>query len=203
MIDEHLIACHECDLLLRPPQLEPGGVARCPRCNATLFAAPQNSQERTLAFTLGATILFLLANFFPIMGLQIGGTEITCTLTGAALELYNDGMHTLGILVMITTVIVPAIQLLIMLYMLLPLSLGIMPPRVPDLLRMLQLLRPWSMVEVFMLGILVSLTKLAAMATVIPGIALWSFALLMLLMTAAFSVFDARQIWRQLPVEGR
>ncbi len=201
MPHEHLIACHECDLLLRPPELEPGGVARCPRCGATLFKSAHRSQERALAFTVSAIILLMLANFFPIMGLQIGANYVSCTLTSAALMLYREGMQELGILVLITTVIVPTVQMLIMLYVLLPLSLGYLPPRIPDMLRMLNILRPWSMVEVFMLGILVSLTKLAAMATVIPGIALWSFAALMVLMTAAMSSFNPRQIWLQLPLE--
>ncbi len=94
----------------------------------------------------------------------------------------------------------PGLQLLILLYLLIPLQLRRMPPYVPELLRTLQLLRPWSMIEVFMLGILVSLSKLAAMAQVIPGIALWSFAVLMFMMTAVFAAFDARRVWRMLPV---
>ncbi|GGP18415.1 paraquat-inducible protein A [Silvimonas iriomotensis] len=201
MSHEHLIACHECDLLLRPPELEPGGVARCPRCGATLYKSAHRSQERALAFTVSAIILLMLANFFPIMALQVGGNQVSCTLTSAALMLYHEGMQELGILVLITTVIVPTAQMLIMLYVLLPLSLDYLPPRIPDMLRMLNMLRPWSMVEVFMLGILVSLTKLTAMATVIPGIALWSFAALMVLMTAAISAFNARHIWQLLPLE--
>ncbi|GGP24697.1 paraquat-inducible protein A [Silvimonas amylolytica] len=203
MSHEHLIACHECDLLLRPPELEAGGVAHCPRCGATLYKSSYRSQERALAFTVSAIILLMLANMFPIMGLQIGGNQVSCTLSSAALMLYHEGMQELGVLVLITTVIVPTAQMLIMLYVLLPLSLGYLPPRIPDMLRMLDMLRPWSMVEVFMLGILVSLTKLTAMATVIPGIALWSFAALMVLITAAMSSFNPRQIWLQLPVEPR
>ncbi|GAB7125842.1 paraquat-inducible protein A [Silvimonas sp. JCM 19000] len=200
MIDSHLIACHECDLLLQPPQLAPGAVACCPRCGATLYREIKHGHERVLAFALAAVVLYLLANCFPIMSLEISGTRVSCTLIGAAQALWNQGIQTLSILVMATSVIVPGLQLLILLYLLIPLQLRRMPPYVPELLRTLQLLRPWSMIEVFMLGILVSLSKLAAMAQVIPGIALWSFAVLMFMMTAVFAAFDARRVWRMLPV---
>ena len=199
MIDDHLIACHECDLLIKPPTLRPGATACCPRCGAVLFRKVRNGLERALAFAVTAVVLYLLANFFPVMALEINGTLVSCTLAGAAGALWAQGIQTLSILVLITTVIVPGLQLAIVLYLLIPLRLQRVPPYVAELLRALQALRPWSMIEVFMLGILVSISKLASMAQVIPGIALWSFALLMLMMTAVFSAFDARQIWRLLP----
>ena len=199
MIDDHLIACHDCDLLLTPPALRPGAAACCPRCGAVLYRNVRNGHERALAFAIAAVVLYLLANFFPIMALEINGTLTSCTLFGAAAALWHQGIQTLAALVLLTTVIVPGLQLLIVLYLLIPLRWQRMPPYVPELLRALQALRPWSMIEVFMLGILVSISKLASMAQVIPGVAMWSFALLMFMMTAVFSAFDARQIWRLLP----
>jgi paraquat-inducible protein A len=85
-----------------------------------------------------------------------------------------------------------------MLYMLLPLKLGWVPKGLPAMFRLVQTVRPWGMVEVFMLGTLVSLAKLSHIAHVQPGIALWSFGALMFLVAAAAASFDADDLWARV-----
>ncbi len=85
-----------------------------------------------------------------------------------------------------------------MTYLLLPLRLGRAPPHFAFVFRMLQAVKPWGMVEVLMLGVLVSLVKLANLAGVVPGIALWSFAALMFVMAAVAAVFDPRDLWARV-----
>jgi paraquat-inducible protein A len=87
-----------------------------------------------------------------------------------------------------------------MAWLLLPLRLGRVPPRFALVFRVLQAVRPWGMVEVFMLGVLVSMVKLANLAALVPGIALWSFGALMVLMAAAAAVFDPRELWARMSV---
>ncbi|MEE4461251.1 paraquat-inducible protein A [Azotobacter chroococcum] len=198
MAEQPLIACHDCDLLQREPLLPQGGVARCRRCGATLFRSHPQSTERALAFTLGALFLFALANIFPIVGLKLSGDYIQTSLLGAAQVMYHNDMRLVAGLVLVTTFAAPLAQMLAMTYLLLPASLKRRPPLARRVFRGMTLVQPWGMVEVFVLGILVSLVKLAHLAIVVPGIALWSFAGVMLLMAAAAASFDARDLWIRL-----
>ena len=198
MAERPLIACHDCDLLQREPLLPQGGVVRCRRCGATLFRSHPQSTERALAFTLGALFLFVLANVFPIVGLKLSGDYIQTSLLGAAQVMYRNDMRLVAGLVLITTFAAPLAQMLAMTYLLLPACLGRRPPQARRVFRGMALVQPWGMLEVFVLGILVSLVKLAHLAAVVPGVALWSFAGVMLLMAAATAAFDARDLWIRL-----
>ena len=190
-----LIACHECDLLQREALLPAGGVARCRRCGATLYRSHPQSLERTLALTTGAIVLFVIANAFPIVGLQLQGQLIQTTLYNTVRTLYDEDMKPVAALVFVTTIAMPALELLALTYLVLPLRLGRVPRHFAPVFRVLEAVRPWGMVEVFMLGVLVSLVKLAHLASVVPGVALWSIAVLMLVMAAIAATFDERALW--------
>src|SRR5213594_4155216 len=180
-----LIACHECDLLQREIVLPPGGTACCSRCGAVLYRNTPDSLDRTLAFTVGAAVLFILANVFPVVGLEAQGNRTSTTLFGTVRTLHDQGMTSVAVLVFVTAILMPALDIGAMLYMLLPIRLGVVPKGLPAMFRLVQTVRPWGMVEVFMLGTLVSLAKLSHIAAVRPGIALWSFGMLMFLVAAA------------------
>jgi paraquat-inducible protein A len=190
-----LIACHECDLLQRETTLPPGGIARCRRCGAELYRDRPNSVDRSLAYALGAVVLFVVANAFPIVGLKMGGNFIQTTLFGGVRSLYTQDMRLVAGLVFLTTIVAPFAELAALTYLLLPLKFNRIPRWMAPVIRALQLVHAWSMVEVFMLGLLVALVKLAHIASVVPGIALWSFGGLMLLLAAAGGAFDARALW--------
>lgn len=190
-----ILACHECDLLQREAALPQGGVARCGRCGAELYRSHPDSLERTLALTASAIVLFVIANSFPIVGLQLDGQVIQTTLFNTVRTLWDEEMKSVAALVFVTTIAMPALQLFAVAYLLLPLRLGRVPAHFTLVFRMLQTVRPWGMVEVFMLGVLVSLVKLAHLAGVVAGVALWSFAALMLMMAGISAAFDARGLW--------
>lgn len=196
-----LIACHECDLLQREVPLPPRGAARCRRCGAVLYRNVPDGVERTLACTLAAAILFVVANAFPIVGLDAQGHQTSTTLLGTVRTLHAQEMSSVAALVFVTTFLMPALQLGAMLYLLLPLQFGYVPQRVAAMFRVLEAVRPWGMVEVFLLGTLVSLAKLAHVASLVPGVALWSFAVLMVLLAAASSSFDERSFWQRVNAE--
>jgi len=197
-----LIACHECDLLQREVPLRGGGVARCGRCGAELYRDRPASVDRSLALTAGALLLFVIANSFPILGLALQGQVIHTTLYGAVQRLWDEDMKSVAALVFATTIAMPALELLALAYLLAPVRAGRVPPCFALVFRMLQAVKPWGMVEVFMLGVLVSLVKLAHLAGVVPGIAVWSFAALMLVMAALTSVFDPRALWKSAELTG-
>jgi paraquat-inducible protein A len=174
-----LLDCPECDLLQRPVALAAAQSALCSRCGATLYRAPQ--PHRALPFMLTAFIAFGVAIAFPIVGLEVQGNRAQATLLGAARGLYDDGMAPLAALVIATTVVFPLVALT---------SMALLQhPRLrhaPAPLHTLRAAQPWSMLEVFVLGLLVALAKLAYMATVTPDIGAWALGALVVLWAAAY-----------------
>lgn len=189
-----LIACHDCDLLQREVPLPPGGVATCPRCGAVLYRSSPGGRQTALALTLTAAVLFAISNLFPLVGIESQGSRNATTLFGAVLTLWNDHSGGIAALVFVTTLLIPALELLNMAFLL------AVPHPPPGLLRFTLAVRPWAMVEVFMLGVLVSVAKLSHLATVVPGVALWSFGALMVLFAILTAIFNPRELWRALPV---
>lgn len=195
-------ACHECDALQRAVPLQSGGMARCWRCGAVLYRRRRYGMDATLALTLAAAVLFVVANAFPLVGMEIQGQTHVTSLWGAVHSLWDQDVPLLALLVLVTTIVVPACDLGAILWLLVPLSLGRRPPGGALVLRALLAIRPWGMVEVFMLGVLVALVKLAHIASVLPGVALWSFGALIVLFAAAAATFDDDLAWAQIASAG-
>jgi paraquat-inducible protein A len=193
-----VIACHECDLLQREIPLPPGRVARCVRCGAKLYRVEDRSIDHTLALTLTAAVVFILANAFPIIGLQIQATRNDTSLLGAVQMLWNRGMWPVAGLVFLTTFLAPAAVLGIMIHILLELKRRRIPAGFAVAMRLLQIFNPWGMVEVFIIGVIVALVKLTHYGILIPGIALWSLGILTLVMTATASSFNVHDIWNRV-----
>jgi paraquat-inducible protein A len=197
-----MIACHECDLLYHLPALPEGSVAKCSRCGAVLQRHKRDSLNRTLAWTIAGLILFVVANTFPFLALKSGGLIRETTLITGVVELYKQNMRSVAVLVFLTSILFPVIQLAGMLYLLLPLKVKRLPWWKPALVfRFIRSLQPWAMMEVFMIGILVSMVKLAKMAKVIPGIAIYSFALLIFVLAAAVASLDPHLVWDRLEID--
>lgn len=190
-----LIACHDCDLLQRETPVASGGVATCARCGAVLYRHITAGLEKTFAYAITAALLFVLVNAFPIATLEAQGARTAATLFDTARALHETGMTAVALLVFMSTIVLPALELVALIYLLLPLKLGRVPQRFAAMFRLLHAVRPWGMMEVFLLGALVSVTKLKQIALVTPGIALWSLAALMMVMAAADAAFDERALW--------
>ena len=193
-----LVACPDCDLLNR---LDGPAAATllCARCGAVLRRHRPNSIDRTLALVMAALLLFTLANAFPFLAMKSGGFVQETTLLSGVQELWRQGLRLLAALVFCTCVLVPAAQLTGLVTILLPLRLGRRPPPgAARILRLVQAAAPWGMMEVFMLGILVALVKLGHMATIVPGVSVFSFAALIVVMAAAFSTLDPVLVWARL-----
>jgi paraquat-inducible protein A len=188
----NLSICHDCDLLQREPAEPSGAVVKCVRCGAVLYRCNPGNRERTLALTLAAAVLFLIANAFPIVGIETQGQHNASTLLGAVLTLWRDHDGLVALLVLVTTVLAPATEIAMM--------IAVLAARRPSirLLRWLPAIRPWAMIEVFVLGLLVSIQKLSHLAILIPGVALWSFIGLMLLLAAKSATFNARDVWQSV-----
>ncbi len=192
-----LIACPHCDLIHRLSGIPPGLSARCSRCGALLARKRKNSLERTLALATAGLILFFLANAFPFLSFQLENQIQQTTLITGIRELYHQDFQAVAVLVLLTTVVIPFVQLAGTLYVLLPLRLNRKAPKLMETFRWMQSLKPWSMTEVFMLGILVSIVKLSKMAHIVPGVALYSFMALIFILAAAAATLDPQEVWER------
>lgn len=197
-MSELLLSCHACDLLHKHKEVPPGGSARCARCGSSLYRPKQNSLNRTLAFTLAGVVFYLIANTYPFLGFEIGAQYQETTLATGIHYLYQQEMMLIATLVLITIIIVPAIHLLCLLYILLPLRVNRVPRHLAKVFRLYLLLKPWGMLEIFMLGILVSAVKLVKMATIVPGVALFAFFTLIFIMAALTVALDDHLIWGKI-----
>lgn len=195
-----ILVCDQCDLLLDEVPLEPGGKATCSRCGHVLYRNKPNGLKLSLMYSLTGAALFLVSNFFPIVTIDSSGLSNSTTLLDAPFRLVHDGIPSIAALVFATTFLMPLFEILALIYLLFPLSLGRLPPGFHYAFRLVHFVKPWSMIEVFMLGLLVTITKLNAFAAVVPDIALWSFVLLMFTVTAAAANFDPHSFWRRVEV---
>ena len=198
----NLLACAECDLLQREPEVPARGRAECPRCGAELYRDKPDSLDHTLAFVVAAAIVFIFANAYPLMGLDARGIRTSATLFDTAWALHVRDMTSVALLVFMTTIAFPAAQLASLLYMLLPLKLGLVPPHLHIAYRVATFVQPWGMVEVFLLGSLVSLVKVAQVARIDAEVGIFAIGGYVMLLAAALSSFEPREVWRRVEALG-
>lgn len=191
-----VIVCPSCDLAHRGAVAPPPAGSRCTRCRALLQRSENGSIDSAIAVATCALVLFLLSNAYPLVGIQYNGANRDTTLVGAAFSLYDQDHASLACLVFITTVLSPLLQIAGQLYLLIPLRRGRQAAGFRAVFRLLTQLRPWILVEVFMLGALVALVRLSAYAHVIPGVAIWSCGLLMFALASLTSRTTPGQFWR-------
>jgi paraquat-inducible protein A len=191
-----LIVCPACDLVHRGDVVAANGRTRCARCRAVIHPSAEGGLDAAIAIAFCALVFFCLANLYPLVEFHINGTRRETTLIGAAWGLYQADHAALGLLVLGTTVIAPLTQLLALIYLLLPLRRKRRARRQRTAYRLLTHLRPWTFVEVFMLGAVVALVRLASYARVVPGIALVACGFLMMSLAALTSRVSPEQFWR-------
>ncbi len=191
-----VIVCPACDLAHRPSAVPAAGRSQCARCRAPLQRRANASIDTAIALAVCALVLLLLSNAYPLVTMHVNGSSRDTTLIGAALGLYAQGFQSLAVLVFLTTVAAPLLQIVTLLHVLIPLRRSRRAPGQTAVLRVLTRVRPWNFMEVFMLGALVAMVRLSNFANIAPGIALWSCGLLMLCLSALTSVTSPEQLWR-------
>ncbi len=148
--------------------------------------------------SLAALILFVLANVYPFMTFKISGrVQVSHLITGVE-ELYVQGFMELAVVVLLASILLPLVKILGTLYILLPLKLNRRSWKAPQIFRFIEALGPWAMMEVYLLGVIVAYVKLIDMATIVLGVALYSFAALIVLVTAAGMTLDPDEVWERL-----
>ena len=192
-----LVACHVCGLV--SPWVEPpsGRHAGCPRCHATLHRRKPESVARTAALVLTAALFYVPANLLPVMTVVYSGRKEITTIVGGAEMLYREGQVAVAALVIFASVVVPVVKMLGLGWMVLATASGSRSCRRDRaaLYRLIEAVGRWSMLDIFMISILVALVKLSALATIEAGPgAIW-FALVVILTMLATATWDPRLDW--------
>jgi paraquat-inducible protein A len=193
-----LVACQDCGLLYKAPQGDGRGRVRCRRCGAQLYRLGGDGIDRALGLTLTAVILLVAANVFPLMTFRLEGREQGNILISGVFELYHQGLWAVAVLVFLVTIAIPAAKLAGSLWVLLQLHRGRRPAHGTRIFRLVETLHPWAMTEVYLLGLLVAYVKLADIADVELGAALFAFVALIVVMIAAEMALEPRAVWERL-----
>ena len=191
-----VIVCPACDLAHRRTTAPASGLTQCARCREPLQRPESAAIDTAIALAVCALVFLLLSNAYPLVAMQVSGSSRDTTLIGAARGLSVQGYDSLAALVFLTIVAAPLLQIVTLLYVLIPLRRDRRAPGQEAVLRVLTHVRPWSFIEVFMLGALVALVRLSKFAHIVPGIALGSCALLMLCLSELTSITSPEQLWR-------
>jgi paraquat-inducible protein A len=192
--DAVMIGCTCCRLV---SAARPGTAARCPRCGSRLYARKPNSLARCWTLLIAAAILYLPANLFPVLTIISFGHGHPNTILGGVQELIDANMLPIAILVFAASITVPLLKLIGLTLMLVSVHRG-SGRRLRDrtrLYRIVDVIGRWSMIDIFMLSVLVALVRLGFLATVEPGIGAISFAAVVVLTMFAANAFDPRLMW--------
>ena len=195
MDPEGLIACPECDLLIRKAEPGPGVKIFCPRCRSMLFSVKRNPVERTLILSLTGLIFFVPAMVLPIMTLNALGLEQSANILQWVSALFRTGFHMVGIVVLLTVVVIPLLKLLLLFYVSMAIRIRADRNNLRSFFRFYQRMDEWGMLEICMLGILVSIIKLTDLAQISYGIGLFCFVLLLTITLIASVTLDEHKYW--------
>jgi paraquat-inducible protein A len=191
-----LVACEHCDSVYRRCTLAAGEVARCRRCDAVLARANPLDVDRWLALTVTTAVVFLIANVCPIVRISLNGMHRQATLWEFAWALAQGSVAPLAIVAGLVMILVPLAQIVLLSWVLSYARVGRRAPGFARALRTLACLRPWSMVEVAIFGILVAIIKLVSLVEVTLGAGVWATAVLMVLLTV-IAHRDLSALWDQ------
>lgn len=197
----NFLACPDCDLLHCVPAMRQGMNAKCSRCGCILVDNKSCSVDHSLAYAIAAAVFFVLANIYPLLSFNIEGREGTCRIAEGAIQLIERGYWPLGILVLLTGIIAPLLIILGLLYVLIPVCMRRSHPSLPLAFRVLTSLRPWSMLDVFLLGAVVALIKLDDLSETEMRLGFLFLCALILCGTMAINALDTHKLWAHLEGE--
>ncbi|MBS0365550.1 MAG: paraquat-inducible protein A [Proteobacteria bacterium] len=188
------VICQYCDALYRARALAPAQLARCASCRAVLGRGGRLDAGRLLALTVAAGIVFVIANASPVITLSAHGQFNHATLLQAVAAMLRGSDAAIGVMVGVTLFVVPLLQIALLAWVLAFARLRRRAPAFVPAMRVLQLIHPWSMTEVLLLGVLVAIVKLSASLSVITGAGTYAIVALTLLITL-IAKRDTAALW--------
>ena len=196
MSDE--IACQSCDLLSSVSGLQVGENAFCPRCGHFLTRRRADPYSLVLCYAIAAIVLLIMANSYSFLSFASTGMESVITLRETPWAVWNYGLPVVAVIIAAFIIIIPALILVLLLLLCIPLIEGRYRPWLVPVARGIFLIQNWSMVEVFIIGVIVSLVKIAAMATIELGISFWAYVGFAICFTLAITNLDRFQCWERI-----
>lgn len=190
------VLCRHCDLVQTIPSLSAGQEACCSRCNNTLDARHQQPILRPVLYAATALFMLLLANLFPFVSMYAAGDKHQMSFFDTSSVLFQQHHQWLALLIWLLIQAIPAFCMSAIIY----LKLGMLyklPFRI-WVARVLYMLKPWSMVDIFLMGLIVSFVKLVADAEISLGPSFWAFCIFCLLHLRVFQVIDRRELWSKI-----
>ncbi|WP_233841336.1 paraquat-inducible protein A [Dyella sp. 2HG41-7] len=193
-----LLICEHCDTVYRRRRLRRGEAARCARCQAVLERHQPISLNAMLALVVTVMVVFVQANVWPIITLGLNGEEIHATLWGIIIMMWHEHSQVVAVLAAGTLFFFPLVKMLVLGWLLVYGRLGRRAPGFRRLMVLLHYIGPWTMSEVFVLGVLVSIVKAHLYFDVNPDAGVFAYAVLAILITV-FAGIDVRQLWDKIP----
>lgn len=202
--DSGIRLCPDCDLMINTPVFRHDPAYRqqaaCPRCGCVLESHRPAGIQRCLALVVTGLILFIPANYYPVLSMDILGNVQQSTISGGVVALYQGDYGAIALLVLLFAILIPLLRLLILLQIIVT---SIKVPAVNgrwrrlsrSLLRLYAHLQEWGMTEIYFLSALVAVIKLADMASAQVGIGLYCFAGLMLCELIITLNLNEHEIW--------
>jgi paraquat-inducible protein A len=191
-----LVACEQCDQVVRADAAHLHGLA-CPRCSAPLHRRKPDSLARSWALAITAAILYIPANLLPVMTVTSFGKGTPDTIVSGVIELLHAGMWPIALLVFFASITVPVLKLIGLVFLLISVHRR-STARLRDrtvMYRIIEGVGRWSMVDVFMIGILAALVALGNLATIAPGPGAIAFCGVVIVTILAAMAFDPRLMW--------
>ncbi len=189
-----LIVCRECDTVHGQVHLQRAQVARCNRCGGVIARYGRADVDTALAIALACAIMLLIANFTPVLGIEVAGTHTEANIWRAVLSIEEGWISAAAFVLATTMLFVPLLQVVLVLWLLGFARFRRRAPGFSTVLVVLHVLRPWSMSEVFLLGSMVAIVKLGGFIPIATGPGIWALATLTLLL-AVLGRFDPQSWW--------
>ena len=197
----HLLECQDCGVIQQLPAMPPDARAGCLRCDALLRHTRSDPFTPPLALNVTALVLFLIGAVFTLMSVSTGGQSRDATLLTGPEQLRGFGLWELSLVVLATTIVAPFARIVCMILVLAGLRLPRRPPGIRMIFAWVEHLRPWSMLEIFLLGLFVAFVRLSDLAHIDLGPAIVALAALTAAMLAADMLLDPHAVWEALDAQ--
>ena len=194
---ESVLACETCGLAQRVDELDPGTTAECIRCGSSIMSRPWSGVQTTAALTIAALVLYVPANIYPILSMNLYGTYSENTIWDGVVSLMQYNEYFVAAIVFLASIVVPLLKLLGLLFLVTSVRWGRgqgLRART-QIYKFIEAIGPWAMLDVFLLAVLVALVKLGDLGRVIPGPGLLAFTCVVVFTMLASQSFDSKLIW--------
>jgi len=197
-IPAHHRECHHCGCWHELDPIEPGMSVSCDRCGSPLIDLKKNWWANATAWLIAAAVFFVLTNSLPFISLEAAGVRHSAVLLSGVLSLWDSGHPVLASLVFLNTFLLPLVELTLLSTALAACKTSALRSWGRRALRVLRKVRPWNMLEIFLISVLVTSIKLADLAELVPGPGLLAFAALVVTLIAANRLFSSDKCWQIL-----